>query len=85
MLYVTIQLGLEDDELQGRSAPNASPSKSRGKSKTVGVLEKKANTTIIGGEVVISRDGRGDVKVGLTAPKWNAYTNGITWTFSSIC
>ena len=35
----------------------------KGKVKTVGVLEKKANTTIVGGEVVIGRDGRGDVKV----------------------
>lgn len=49
-----------EDEMQAR---NASPSKRGSKSKTVGVLEKKANTTIVGGEVVIGRDGRGDVKV----------------------
>jgi len=34
----------------------------KGKTKTVGVLEKKANMTVVGGEVVIGREGRGDVK-----------------------
>jgi dynactin-4 len=34
-----------------------------GKAKTVGVLEKKANTTYIGGEVVIGKEAKGDVKV----------------------
>jgi dynactin-4 len=39
-----------------------------GKGKTVGVLERRANITIVGGEVVIGRDARGSVKVGnLTA------------------
>jgi hypothetical protein len=33
-----------------------------GKSKTVGVLEKKANVTLIGGEVVIGKEARGNVK-----------------------
>ena len=56
--------GIEDDDGLGGGA-SASPSKSRGKSKTVGVLEKKANTTIVGGEVVIGREGRGEVKVNL--------------------
>lgn len=38
----------------------------RGKSrnKTVGVLEKKANMTVVGGEVVVGKEGRGEVKVG---------------------
>ncbi|EJC98928.1 uncharacterized protein FOMMEDRAFT_161120 [Fomitiporia mediterranea MF3/22] len=43
----------------------ASPTKGRGKVKTVGVLEKKANTTVVGGEVVISREGRGEVKFNM--------------------
>lgn len=35
----------------------------RGKSKTIGVLERRANVTVVGGEVVISKEARGDVKV----------------------
>ncbi|KDN41745.1 hypothetical protein RSAG8_07276, partial [Rhizoctonia solani AG-8 WAC10335] len=34
----------------------------RGKSGTIGVLEKRANMLRIGGEVAISRDGNGDIK-----------------------
>lgn len=34
-----------------------------GKVKTVGVLERKANTTYIGGEVVIGKEAQGDLKV----------------------
>jgi dynactin-4 len=34
-----------------------------GKSKTVGVLERKANVTVVGGEVVIGKEARGNVKV----------------------
>ncbi|CCO30736.1 dynactin 4 [Rhizoctonia solani AG-1 IB] len=34
----------------------------RGKSGTIGVLEKRANMIRIGGEVSVSRDGSGDVK-----------------------
>ncbi|TFK70935.1 hypothetical protein BDN72DRAFT_887821, partial [Pluteus cervinus] len=37
----------------------------RGRSKTVGVLEKRANTTVIGGEVVIGKEARGNVKVAI--------------------
>ena len=54
--------GLDDEEPNASGVPS-SPTKGRGKTKTVGVLEKKANTTVVGGEVVISREGRGDVKV----------------------
>ena len=35
-----------------------------GKSRTVGILEKKTNMTLVGGEVVIGKEARGDVKVG---------------------
>jgi dynactin 4 len=31
--------------------------------KTVGVLERKANTTIVGGEVVVGKSATGNVKV----------------------
>ncbi|KAG8686004.1 hypothetical protein FRC11_009690, partial [Ceratobasidium sp. 423] len=34
----------------------------RGKSGTIGVLEKRANMIRIGGEVAVSRDGSGDIK-----------------------
>lgn len=34
-----------------------------GKSKTVGVLEKRANVTLIGGEIVIGKEATGNVKV----------------------
>lgn len=36
---------------------------SRSKVKTVGVLERRANVTKIGGEVVVSKEGKGAVKV----------------------
>lgn len=34
----------------------------KGKTKAVGVLDKRANVTKIGGEVVVSKEGKGDVK-----------------------
>lgn len=47
-----------------------------GKSKTVGVLEKKANTTLIGGEVVIGKEAKGDIKVCdfMSSSQINAHT-----------
>jgi hypothetical protein len=53
-----IWLMTEDASTSSRSVPSRS-----GKAKTVGVLEKKANTTYIGGEVVIGKEAKGDVKV----------------------
>lgn len=35
----------------------------RGKSGTIGVLEKRANMIRVGGEIAVSRDGSGEVKV----------------------
>jgi dynactin 4 len=43
----------------GRDGGNTS----RNKVKTVGVLERRANVTKIGGEVVVSKEGKGAVKV----------------------
>ncbi|KAF8644678.1 hypothetical protein AX16_008338 [Volvariella volvacea WC 439] len=37
----------------------------RGRSKTVGILEKKANMTLVGGEVVIGKEARGNVKFNM--------------------
>ncbi|KAG6829514.1 hypothetical protein H0H92_004316 [Tricholoma furcatifolium] len=52
----------EDDDFGlGRSGRE----KDRGKAKTVGVLEKRANTTIVGGEVVIGKEARGSVRFNM--------------------
>ncbi|KXN88091.1 Dynactin subunit 4 [Leucoagaricus sp. SymC.cos] len=37
----------------------------RGKAKTVGVLEKRANVTLVGGEVIIGKEARGSVKFNM--------------------
>ncbi|EKM79298.1 hypothetical protein AGABI1DRAFT_120716 [Agaricus bisporus var. burnettii JB137-S8] len=37
----------------------------RGKTKTVGVLEKRANVTLIGGEVIIGKEARGSIKFNM--------------------
>lgn len=52
----------QDDDLLGRSSRETD---SRGKVRTVGVLEKRANVTLVGGEVVIGKEARGNVKVCL--------------------
>ena len=48
----------DDDAIGGLRDPELKP-----KVKTVGVIEKRANVTKIGGEVVVSKDGNGAVKV----------------------
>ena len=35
-----------------------------GKGKGIGVIERRANVTVVGGEVVIGRDAKGSIKVG---------------------
>lgn len=58
--------GVDDDELGlggGGAMGRAGREKEKAKSKTVGVLEKKANLTVVGGEVVIGKEARGNVKV----------------------
>lgn len=52
--------GLDDDEI-GLRPPRE---REKPKVKTVGVLEKRANLTVIGGEVVLGKEARGNVKVG---------------------
>lgn len=49
----------EDEDFDGHREPG------RGRTRTVGVLERRANVTVIGGEVVIGREARGDLKVGI--------------------
>jgi len=53
---------LADDRRHASTSSRTTPGRG-GKTKTVGVLEKKANTTYIGGEVVIGKEAKGDVKV----------------------
>ncbi|KAH7914243.1 dynactin p62 family-domain-containing protein [Hygrophoropsis aurantiaca] len=58
--------GLEDDELGLEPVGKTSRDRDgRGKIKTVGVLERRANVTIVGGEVVIGKEARGHVKFNM--------------------
>lgn len=56
--------GLEDDEL-GLELGRTRDKDGKGKVKTVGVLEKRANVTVVGGEVVIGKEARGHVKFNM--------------------
>jgi len=56
----------EDDEDMfgdGDEVRSGRETDGRGKVRTVGVLEKRANVTLVGGEVVIGKEARGNVKV----------------------
>lgn len=58
--------GVEDDELGIGSTSSMRGSRDRDgrtRPKTVGVLERKANKTVVGGEVVIGKEAQGNVKV----------------------
>jgi dynactin-4 len=52
--------GGDDDEFGGRGRERGATG---GKGKAVGVLERRANVTVVGGEVVVGRDAKGLVKV----------------------
>ncbi|KIM43284.1 hypothetical protein M413DRAFT_18360 [Hebeloma cylindrosporum] len=52
----------DGDEISGRSGRETD---GRGKVRTVGVLEKRANVTVVGGEVVIGKEARGNVKFNM--------------------
>ncbi|KAH9989716.1 dynactin p62 family-domain-containing protein [Russula compacta] len=54
--------GGEDDEFGGLDRERGGAG---GKGKTVGVLERRANITVVGGEVVVGRDARGPVKFNM--------------------
>ncbi|KAJ7791228.1 dynactin subunit 4 [Mycena olivaceomarginata] len=60
--------GLDDDDfgVAGRVPGREGAKDARGgKAKVVGVLEKKANMTVVGGEVVIGKEARGNVKFNM--------------------
>lgn len=54
--------GLDDDEIGLRPAREK---EGRGKAKTIGVIEKRANVTVVGGEVVLGKEARGNVKFNM--------------------
>ena len=56
-----------EDEGEGLSV-GRSGRDGKGKVKTVGVLERRANVTMVGGEVVIGKEAKGSVKVNLSPP-----------------
>ncbi|KAI0064149.1 hypothetical protein BV25DRAFT_1823716 [Artomyces pyxidatus] len=53
--------GVDDDEF----GFEAREKEGKAKNKTVGVLEKRANVTVVGGEVVIGKDAKGEVKFNM--------------------
>lgn len=53
--------GVDDDD--DLAAGKGGREKERVKVKTVGVLEKRANVTVVGGEVVIGKEARGGIRV----------------------
>lgn len=60
----------DDDELEARLSGREIKKDNKTKSKTVGVLEKRANVTVVGGEVSLGKEARGDVKVSLNFPPY---------------
>jgi dynactin-4 len=77
--------GVEDDEL-GLGSPRKSgkDKDGRGKTKTVGVLEKKANLTVVGGEVVIGKEARGNVKVHLSPITFCVHADEYLFKFNML-
>ncbi|KAI0915844.1 hypothetical protein AcV7_007200 [Taiwanofungus camphoratus] len=56
--------GLDDDEPDG-DGRGRNQKDGRGKSRTVGVLEKRANVTVVSGEVILTKEARGNVKFNM--------------------
>ncbi|EPQ51097.1 hypothetical protein GLOTRDRAFT_112556 [Gloeophyllum trabeum ATCC 11539] len=56
--------GLEDEEMDDVDVRGAGR-EGKSRTKTVGVLEKRANVTVVGGEVVISKEATGSVKFNM--------------------
>lgn len=57
-----------DDDDYGAGGSRGREKDGRGKTKTVGVLERRANVTLVGGEVIIGKEARGNVKVSPKIP-----------------
>ncbi|KAI0696266.1 dynactin p62 family-domain-containing protein [Cytidiella melzeri] len=56
--------GVEEDNFDGE-VRGGGRDQTRGRSKTVGILERRANVTVVGGEVVISKEARGNIKFNM--------------------
>ncbi|KAI0344415.1 hypothetical protein BDW22DRAFT_1326981 [Trametopsis cervina] len=54
--------GVEEEDLDGARAGGRDQTR---RSKTIGILERRANVTVVGGEVVISKEARGNVKFNM--------------------
>ena len=54
---------LDDDGLELGDARGKKGKDGRGKTRSVGIVEKRANVTIVSGEVLIPKEARGDVRV----------------------
>ena len=58
----------DDDDLDGIGRLQKDP---RGaKTRSVGVVEKRANVTVVAGEVILTKEARGNVKVRVSSDKW---------------
>ncbi|KAL7280129.1 hypothetical protein ACG7TL_006546 [Trametes sanguinea] len=56
--------GLDDDGMEVDARGKKSKD-GRGKSRSVGIVERRANVTVVSGEVLIPKDARGDVKFNM--------------------
>lgn len=69
---------VDEDDFDGRRDAQGG----RGKNRTVGVLERRANVTVVGGEVVISKEARGDIKVRIFVFITPRRSTNATWGIS---
>jgi hypothetical protein len=76
--------GVEDGDGGGFGVGKGGREKEgKAKTKTVGVLEKRANVTVVGGEVVIGKEARGAVKVSGFSWFWS--TNNYVDSLTCLC
>ncbi|KAI0086988.1 dynactin p62 family-domain-containing protein [Irpex rosettiformis] len=58
--------GVEEDDFDGGGGGRGGGrEQGRGRTKTIGILERRANVTVIGGEVAISKEARGNIKFNM--------------------
>ena len=55
--------GLDDDGMEVVDVRGKKSKDGRGKSRSVGIVERRANVTVVSGEVLIPKEARGEVKV----------------------
>lgn len=58
---------LDDDGMEIVEARGKKGKDGRGKTRSVGIVEKRANVTIVSGEVLIPKEARGDIRVSSAA------------------